>query len=485
MCPVSTRKETEEPEAPAGALPSNTFSDKVERDAWPPFLLPVIDSQTDPTGRDKMLLGTLTLVSGLLTRGLYGIYDRRHVYAPFYTILYGGFATGKGDLEACRQLLAPLKQEMRRQYEREKAEWEEQKAAWNNQPKASRGAEPAEPPYRTPVVPANSSASAVYRALDANGGWGVMFETEADSLTNMLSKSEYGDYSDLLRKAHHHEDCSMVRVTDHVKIELDAPRLAVFLTCTGSQLPLLLPATNVANGLASRFLFYALPQAPATFRNVFERAGESYEELFRPLGEQLLDLHHELTAREGRPVEFCFTPGQQAAFVDHFDLMLREQNELQGEGIQGFILRLALEAFRYGMVLTALRRLSLRTAPGTPVFAPDEQTVVCDERDFQTVITLIDCLVNHTARIYAIIGKTDSDPFGSAPGMPADLARLCEALPRGRDFPISEAFRWGGQQGLGERTIRRMMGRLISKYQVVERVKYATYRRVERKEGQA
>ena len=124
-------------------------------------------------------------------------------------------------------------------------------------------------------------------------------------------------------------------------------------------------------------------------------------------------------------------------------------------------------------------------APGAPVFAPDEQTVVCDERDFQTVITLIDCLVNHTARIYAIIGKTDSDPFGSAPGMPADLARLCEALPRGRDFHISEAIRTGEQQGLGERTTRRMVGRLVSKYQVVERVKYATYRRVERKEGQA
>ena len=47
-------------------------------------------------------------------------------------------------------------------------------------------------------------SSAVYRALEANGGSRMIFdETEADTLTNMLSKKEYGNYSDLLRRAFH------------------------------------------------------------------------------------------------------------------------------------------------------------------------------------------------------------------------------------------------------------------------------------------
>ena len=84
-------------------------------------------------------------------------------------------------------------------------------------------------------------SSAVYRALEANGGSGMIFETEADTLTNMISNKEYGNYSDLLRRAFHHETVSMVRVTDQVNIEIEEPRLAVIMTCTGSQLVLLRP----------------------------------------------------------------------------------------------------------------------------------------------------------------------------------------------------------------------------------------------------
>ena len=54
-----------------------------------------------------------------------------------------------------------------------------------------------------------------------------MFETEADTLTNMLTKSDYGDYTDLLRKCFHHETLAMVRVADKINIEIEQPRLSV------------------------------------------------------------------------------------------------------------------------------------------------------------------------------------------------------------------------------------------------------------------
>ena len=80
-------------------------------------------------------------------------------------------------------------------------------------------------------MPGNSSSSAVYRALDANGGWGIMFETEADTVSNMLD-SDYGHYSDLMRKAYHHETVSMNRVSDKIHIDIENPRLSVFM-CSG------------------------------------------------------------------------------------------------------------------------------------------------------------------------------------------------------------------------------------------------------------
>ena len=64
---------------------------------WPTFLLPILDCQQDTADRDKMMLGALNILSGIISKSLYGIYDRRKIYAPLYNIIFGGFATKKGD----------------------------------------------------------------------------------------------------------------------------------------------------------------------------------------------------------------------------------------------------------------------------------------------------------------------------------------------------------------------------------------------------
>lgn len=113
---------------------------------------------------------------------------------------------------------------MRQQFEASKAQYDEDMAAYEAQGKGKnkgeRGPVPKEPVFRDPFMPGNSSSSAVYRALDANGGWGIMYETEADTVSNMLD-SDYGHYSDLLRKAYHHETVSMNRVSDKIHIDIE------------------------------------------------------------------------------------------------------------------------------------------------------------------------------------------------------------------------------------------------------------------------
>ena len=71
---------------------TKTFSDKIERTEWPAFCLEILDSQTETSDKDKMILGAINLISGLLPESLYSIYDRRKVYAPLYNILYGEFS---------------------------------------------------------------------------------------------------------------------------------------------------------------------------------------------------------------------------------------------------------------------------------------------------------------------------------------------------------------------------------------------------------
>ena len=404
-----------------------TFSDKIAPADWPSFCRGILDSQADTVGRDKMMLGALNIISGLPQRSYYSIYDQKKVYMPLYNIIYGGFASKKGDLLSCKQLLHPLKLEMQRANAKAQDDYADQVAQWEAAPKASRGKAPKEPAMKSLFISANSSAAAFYRTLAANEGFGIVFDTEADAMSTMFAKQEYGDYSDLLRKAHHHEECSITRVTDNISIVVDEPCLAVLLTCTGSQLPALLNASNIANGLASRFLFYALPSGQAEFRDVFAHSDLLLDDVFRSMSRPIERLHKALRERRERPIQFVMTQDQLQRFLDIFNEMLQEKSALYGEGIDGFIFRLALECYRYAMVLSLLRRLSSRPEADTPLFDPDEQALACDDRDLGIAVTIVECLVMHTTRVYSVIGQDDSDPFAKAPKQPsAQLKALAQ-----------------------------------------------------------
>lgn len=454
-----------------------TFSDRLCLDDLPSILHPIFKSETDAVGRDKMLLGTLNVVSGLLPGTLYSLYDGRCIYPNLYNIIYGRPATTKGALEAVRHIADPIKHEMRRRYEAERADYETERALWDAKNKKDRGPQPVEPRLRNPFFTANSSASAVYRSLDANGGWGIIFETEADTLTSMLSKSDYGDYSDLMRKAYHHETVAMNRVGERVNIEIEKPRLAIFLTCTGSQLPLLLPPDNVANGLASRFLFYALPDNKVEFRNVFERNSMLIDDVYRNIGQQVLALYHALQMRGDHPIQFLLGPEREKEFVNTFNALLGEQFSLLGDGIQAFVYRIALACYRYAMILTVLRRISERYGTGQDTFEADEQALVCDDRDYNTAMTIIDCLVSHTARVYAVIGDKDDDPFRATPANPIkpDIQRLYDALPADREFTAADLEKIAESLDMSRSAIYRHLNAMANKYYMVKRMKRGVY----------
>jgi len=452
-----------------------TFSDKIRREDLPSFLHPVIDNQSTAVGRDKMLLGVLNVVSGILPSSIYGVYDRRTVFPQLYNIIWGGYATSKGELEVAKQLVAPIKKEHREMFDAQLARYEEEMAIWEATDKKERGPKPQRPSLCSPFVAANSSASAVYRTLDANNGWGIIFDTEADTLTNMLSKSEYGDFSDLLRKAHHHETISMMRVGDNINIEIDSPRLAVMLTCTGSQLPLLLPPNNVANGLASRFLFYGLPENKVEFHDVFAGRENPIEDVYKDMGLKLMPLYHQLLMRADEPIQFVMSDAQQKEFLVTFNAVLQEQFSMLGNGIQGFIYRLALECFRYAMVLSVLRRLSEREA-GEMLFYDNERALTCDDRDYRTALAIVNCLVNHTGRVYSVICSTNNDPFSKALQAPSpDIRRFYEALPDSGEFKTAVALSVAKRLNIPERSAKRMLGDMLTKYFVLSHPSHGIY----------
>jgi hypothetical protein len=449
---------------------TETFSDKLDISRQPSLLRIPAETQSDSEGRDKVILAALTLYSGAMP-GVFGIYDGKKVYPPFYMLVDAPSGADKGVISDCRQLLMPIEWEIRHQYELQKEDYQQEMAKWSSLDKKQRATqpEPEKPVYRSVFIPANSSATSCYQALADNGEWGAIFETEADTLTQAL-KQDYGDYSDGLRKAFHHEPISYSRRKDDEHVNLDCPRLAALLTCTPGQIPQLLSPQQVENGLANRFLFYNL-RSRHEWRNVFAQCDEPVSDRFFRVGQRYFELYHELEKQKLHPLQFVLSIEQQQRFNEYFSRLLLEQIGLYGEQLDAFVKRLGLATFRLAMVLTVLR-----CDDRSPKFEPLSQTLVCAEDDFNTAMTIANCLINHTTHVYAnLLPHDEVKSFSNGITLSSTEKKLFDNL--GTEFTTQDAKQTSNSLGIPWKTAERYIGQFVSKYHIVDRIRNGQYRK--------
>ncbi len=454
----------------ASALINPTFSDKLDINNLPPIIRDAAQSQTTFEGRDKVILSMLNLASGF-SPNVCGIYDRRLVFPPFYNFVVAPSGADKGIIPACLALVEPIKLEIRSRYEAAHREYIKKKAAYDALSKKEKvnATEPEEPPYRSPIISVNASATAFYQDLAANDGWGAIFETEADTLTQAI-KQDYGDYSSGLRKAFHHETIDYSRRKDNEHVYVDKPRMSILLTCTPGQVPLLLSPQNTENGLANRFVFYLLRKSRG-WRNVFEDCEETLSEQMAPLGLRFKAIYDDLQAFGKEPLKFTLNEEQKIRFNQFFEPLYNEQVGLHGDELDAFVFRLGLTTYRIAMVLTILRHEEQQ-----PRFSQQGEPLVCTENDFQTAITIASCLINHTVFVYKRLLPHTEAPLSASgkPMSPQELAFL-NTLPQ--EFTRKEFLMVARQLQMSERTAERYVGAFISDYNVVIRISTGHYRK--------
>lgn len=263
------------------------FSESVY-DGLPPFLQTVVSNAISYDDRDVILLGAIGCLSVCFSN-VCGVYDERVVYSNLYLFVVADAGMGKGSLNLCRELVSPINQclheqsaQMMLDYKRDLAEYQKCKG------KNLDVVEPTTPPQKTLIAPANSSSSSLMNILNDNDGIGLLFESEGETLSQTL-KSEHGNYSDLLRKAFHHEMISMSRRKDREYLEIECPRISVVLAGTPEQVRHLIP--DAENGLLSRFIFYFIPFRRG-IRDVFatDDVSRSKYVIFKTLGDKFLHL---------------------------------------------------------------------------------------------------------------------------------------------------------------------------------------------------
>ena len=424
---ISSKKvfeESEESEENAPEIQLPTFSQNIRNDL-PSIMQRIVADSTSDVDADILVLGSLTVFSACIPN-VFGVYDRRQVFANLFLFVTARASAGKGRLSLCRHLAAPLHQALREKYKKQMKKYEELQAAYAANRKNSLNVPPKEPPFLTLFVPANSTATVVYQTLAQNDGAGLLFETEGDTLANAFN-SDLGNYSDGFRKAFHHESISYLRKKDHEYVEIVQPKFSAVLSGTPQQIFNLIP--DAENGLFSRFVFYSMP-TQLVWHDMFACSSSIADEQFKQIGRDFYDFHKAFSKKR---VQFAFSRAQQNQFNEFFEATQLRFAQLFGDDIIASVRRLGLILFRFAMTLSVLRLID--GEPKSAKKGEKDLRLVCADADFATALAMVKVLLQHTAAVFQILPRTVPSPRGRHQLTDAVRQKFLAALPETFDRP--------------------------------------------------
>jgi hypothetical protein len=364
----------------SGSFPAEVYEN------LPPILAGCCDTLSDHTEREVFLIGALAVLSGILPN-VHGFYDDQFYTPHLYCFIIANYGSGKGSLKHARKLGEKVHEMQKERGGQNIAAWKQEVSEANQ----NKQEPPPHPGNKMTIIPANNSKSGLIELMSENEGKGIMFETEGDSLEDAI-KSKHGNFSDVLRKAFHHETISLYRRTGKENIEIKSPALAVVLSSTFDQYEKLIPSP--CNGLFSRFMHFC-PKANSEFRDVFDEKRKKYPEYFDGAGETFKAFFETLEGLEN-PIVYAVSTPQRKPFLEYFAPLKSEFMEHISPDMEGTCNRLALIAFRISMILSAVRH-----------FAEGDfsEKIFCTQIDFDNTLRIMEVLKTHTLEIYYRLPK--------------------------------------------------------------------------------
>jgi hypothetical protein len=400
-------------------------------------------SFSNPRERDVFFTGALSILSGCLPN-VQGVYNQQIVYPNLFSFVIAPPASGKGVLKYSRALGSKIQESYIHNNQSMEKEYQDELLAYNHRSrkKNAKLEKPPTPPiHKVFFIPANSSYAKILNHLKDNGGHGVICETEADTMNNVLKK-EWGSYSDLLRKSFHHEAITSSRKTNNEFLEIPFPRLSMALTGTPGQIAGLI--SSAEDGLFSRFLFYVYKSKPI-WHDVSPKIGQmSLTEKFCYLSQDIYDHYQYLNNIR---LKFSLTDKQWVTLNDSFSCMLCDVTSFTSDNAASIVLRLGLLLFRMAMIFTTLRLKEQDIS---------EQEVQCQDDDFQLALRLSRIYLQHSLIMYNSLPKKSSKiVFSEAPNKEA----FFNALPN--TFARAEAISLGPKYSMSTRTIDGLLKKLL------------------------
>ncbi|MES2766801.1 MAG: DUF3987 domain-containing protein [Bacteroidota bacterium] len=362
--------------------------------ALPPFFKELCETFTESHEKAVFLTAALPIAAAQMPNAITRNADRFHTL-DFYTAIVARAGSGKGKAEFAFRLASVTdayilknSQDKFQQWKNENALQERKKG--NQKSDNEKPLEPM-PIVRGLVIPANTPSTPFIRKLKANGGRGLIKESEIDVLNGTI-KQDWGALIDpLLRQAFHHETYSLSRTqtkdSEESESRIENPQLSVVLTGTENQMIRLLGKGGIENGLYSRFAIYYL-EAP----NVWQSRRPSVkfdkrEQLFKIASEKLFQLWQMLRVHQSLEIKLT---DSQFDLIDSTFAALRSEWSFRNHDISIITQRSALIAQRIIGILTVLRNIDRE------LYKTDELIPI--DTDAQTGVELAVIYFEHAAR---------------------------------------------------------------------------------------
>ncbi len=320
------------------------------------------------------------------------------------------------------------------------------------------------------LISGNNTGTGILQNLMDSDGTGLICESEADTISTAIG-SEYGHWSDTMRKAFDHDRLSYNRRTDHEYREVKKTYLSVLLSGTPSQVKPLIPTAE--NGLFSRQVFYYMP-AIHHWQNQFDRNDSDLEDTFKALGMEWKDKLKTIVMNGIFTLHL--TDGQKDEFNRLFSRLFVRSGLANGNEMSSSVARLAINICRIMEVVAMLRAMEQGEITASPYVSPDPHTATDNLKDhivsrwdlliasddFHAVLSLAESLYRHTTHILSFLPNTEVTSRGNA-----DRDALVDSMEE--EFTRASFLQKAGEMGIKSETASTWLKRM-QKHGLVENV---------------
>jgi len=246
------------------------FNDEIYQKS--PVVLRELTDLVDQSEEKEVVYFTALMLLGILFPNRAFRYFNNYYYPNLFGYILGDAASFKGKAKILRIALKPYQDKIDEEYkikhDKRNADVAYNKAIGKTQ-EERRVIDKI--PDLNLFFDGNTSSAAMLKALQDSPVL-VMFETEGDTITKTW-KTDWGNYSDILRKAFEHESLYSLKKNANednlLRIRIDHPKLSVLVSSTENQMRKVLNSDETENGLMSRFMFYVV-QNDKKWYNGFE-----------------------------------------------------------------------------------------------------------------------------------------------------------------------------------------------------------------------